>query len=100
MTGDVTSDQAKKLAFVEELAGMPIAICTSEANEQHYEVPAELYHLWLGPRKKYSGCIFPDDAAPYQKRKAAELLPRAEEVSLQQYVERAEVEDGMAILDL
>eukprot|EP00931_Biecheleriopsis_adriatica_P069584 TRINITY_DN4340_c0_g1_i1.p1 TRINITY_DN4340_c0_g1~~TRINITY_DN4340_c0_g1_i1.p1 ORF type:complete len:888 (+),score=219.88 TRINITY_DN4340_c0_g1_i1:98-2761(+) len=98
--GCVSLDQAAKLAFVESLKDMPIAICTSEANEQHYEVPAELYHLWLGPRKKYSGCIFPDDAAPYQKRKAAELLPRAEEVSLQQYVERAEVEDGMAILDL
>lgn len=98
--GCASLDQAAKLAFVESLKDMPIAICTSEANEQHYEVPAELYHLWLGPRKKYSGCIFPDDAAPRHWSKAAELLPKAEEVSLQQYVERAELEEGMAVLDL
>jgi cyclopropane-fatty-acyl-phospholipid synthase len=100
LTGDVTSDQAKKLAFVEELAGMPIAICTAEANEQHYEVPAELYHLWLGPRKKYSGCLYPDGANTKQWRQAADLLPAAEDASLAQYIERAELEDGMAVLDL
>eukprot|EP00928_Gymnodinium_smaydae_P043269 TRINITY_DN2902_c0_g2_i2.p1 TRINITY_DN2902_c0_g2~~TRINITY_DN2902_c0_g2_i2.p1 ORF type:complete len:883 (-),score=202.46 TRINITY_DN2902_c0_g2_i2:277-2871(-) len=98
--GCASLDQAAKLDFVQSLKDMPIAICTSEANEQHYEVPAELYHLWLGPRKKYSGCIYPDGAAPHLSSQAADLLPEAEEVSLQQYVERAELEDGMAVLDL
>jgi len=98
--GCVELDQAAKLAFVESLRKMPIAILTAEANEQHYEVPPELYHLWLGPRKKYSGCIFPDGAASSLIRKAGELLPAAETRSLEQYVERAQLEDGMAILDL
>jgi len=98
--GCVEKDQAAKLEFVEALKKMPIAICTAEANEQHYEVPAELYHLWLGPRKKYSGCIYPDGAHPRLAGQAAELLPAAEERSLEQYVERAELQDGMSILDL
>merc|ERR1719399_964909 len=92
-SGSTERDQAKKLAFIEALHEMPIAICTSEANEQHYEVPPELYHLWLGPRKKYSGCIYPQGAAP-------SLSAQAGELSLAQYIERAELRDGMAILDL
>jgi len=99
-SGDVETDQAAKLSFIEALKSMPIAICTAEANEQHYEVPAELYHLWLGPRKKYSGCIYPEEAANKLASKAAELLPAAEERSLEQYVERAGLVDGMAVLDL
>mmetsp|Transcript_14916 Transcript_14916/g.39632 ORF Transcript_14916/g.39632 Transcript_14916/m.39632 type:complete len:845 (+) Transcript_14916:70-2604(+) len=100
LTGDVERDMAKKLAFIEELKTMPIAICTAEANEQHYEVPAELYHLWLGPRKKYSGCRYPEEVGKHLAGQAATLLPEAEEVSLAEYIERAEIEDGMAILDL
>ncbi len=38
---------------------MPIAIETKKANEQHYEVPTEYYEYVLGPRKKYSSCIYP-----------------------------------------
>jgi cyclopropane-fatty-acyl-phospholipid synthase len=98
--GCVEADQAAKLAFVEELHRLPIAICTAEANEQHYEVPAELYHLWLGPRKKYSGCLYPESAGGHLRKRAAELLPAAEEAALEQYVERAGIEDGMALLDL
>merc|ERR1719191_639186 len=98
--GNVEVDQAKKLAFVEELRESPIAILTAEANEQHYEVPPELYHIWLGPRKKYSGCIYPEGAVAHLRPRAAELLPAAEVRSLEEYVERAELEDGMAILDL
>merc|ERR1712048_561294 len=35
-----------------------------------------------------------------QWKQASELLPAAEEASLDQYIERAELQDGMAILDL
>merc|ERR1719191_1145913 len=84
-TGSVHIDQANKMAFIESLKKMPIAIQTEEANEQHYEVPPELYHIWLGPRKKYSGCLYPDDARSHQKTKAAELLPEAETRSLEDY---------------
>ncbi len=37
--------------------------CTTRFNKDIFdlcEVPAELYHLWLGPRKKYSGCVYPE----------------------------------------
>jgi len=98
--GCVELEQAAKLSFIEDLKKMPIAILTAEANEQHYEVPPELYHLWLGPQKKYSACIYPEEAANHLKSRAAELLPEAEETSLKQVIERAGVEDGMAILDL
>merc|ERR1719316_1415133 len=78
LSGNVEVDQAKKLAFVEELRQSPIAILTAEANEQHYEVPPELYHIWLGPRKKYSGCAFLEGAVNHLKKRAGELLPEAE----------------------
>ena len=46
--------------FVQEIKGMPIAIHQSEANEQHYEVPASFFQIVLGPKLKYSSCIFND----------------------------------------
>ncbi|CAK9029835.1 (S)-coclaurine N-methyltransferase (TfCNMT) [Durusdinium trenchii] len=99
-SGCVEATQSSKLDFIETLRTMPIAICTTKANEQHYEVPAELYHLWLGPRKKYSGCVYPEDARLHLASSAGEQLPDAEERSLEQYIERAQLEDGMTILDL
>ena len=38
----------------------PIAEATETANEQHYELPAEFFGLFLGPRRKYSGCLWAD----------------------------------------
>src|SRR3546814_10221229 len=46
--------------FLADLRASPIAIATGAANEQHYEVPAEFLHLHLGPRLKYSCCLYPD----------------------------------------
>src|SRR3546814_21185916 len=46
--------------FLADLRASPIAIETGAANEQHYEVPAEFFHLHLGPRLKYSCCLYPD----------------------------------------
>jgi len=51
---DVESEGQAKMAIVQELHNMPIAINTDEANDQHYEVPAKFYDLSLGPHKKYS----------------------------------------------
>ncbi|CAI5959609.1 unnamed protein product [Closterium sp. NIES-65] len=39
--------------FAESLKSMPIALSTAAANEQHYEVPTELFQLCLGKRLKY-----------------------------------------------
>ena len=44
--------------FVGELVGLPIAQHQSDANEQHYEVPAEFFQIVLGPKLKYSACLF------------------------------------------
>ena len=40
--------------FVDELKAMPIAINTSEANEQHYEV--NTMHAWHDTRSACPGC--------------------------------------------
>ncbi len=79
-----------RAAWVEELRRSPIAIETAAANEQHYEVEPELFRLVLGPRLKYSCCLWD----------GAETLAEAEEAMLELYCERAGVEDGMEILDL
>lgn len=48
LESDEAQDElAKKVAIVEELKTMPIAIETVAANEQHYEVPARFYDLCL-----------------------------------------------------
>jgi cyclopropane-fatty-acyl-phospholipid synthase len=77
--------------FVEQLRASPIAIETKAANEQHYEVPAEFFKLHLGPRLKYSCCLYPS---------GGETLAQAGEAMLRLYAERAALGDGMRILDL
>jgi cyclopropane-fatty-acyl-phospholipid synthase len=78
-------------AFVEHLRRSPIAEWVEKANEQHYEVPAEFFRLVLGPRLKYSACLWPD---------GVETLAQAEEAMLALTCERAGVECGMTLLDL
>jgi cyclopropane-fatty-acyl-phospholipid synthase len=80
-----------KDAFVERLRESPIAEQVEKANDQHYEVPAEFFRLVLGPRLKYSSCLWPD---------GVETLAQAEEAMLALTCERAEVADGMTLLDL
>jgi cyclopropane-fatty-acyl-phospholipid synthase len=77
--------------FLRDLRESPIAIETSTANEQHYEVPAEFFHLHLGPRLKYSSCLYPT---------GHETLAAAENAMLALYMQRADVRDGQRILDL
>ncbi len=83
--------QQKKIEFVNELKNSPIAIETDSANEQHYELPAEFFHMVLGERKKYSSAYWTDET---------KTLQEAEEAMLSLYCERAELKDGMSILDL
>ncbi len=53
---DVLIQCKKLLKFVGELKESPIALNTADANQQHYEVPAEFFQLVLGKRLKYSAC--------------------------------------------
>lgn len=89
--GGVEARLARKLSFVEELRGLPLAIATDAANEQHYEVPARFYELALGGRLKYSCGLWGDGVSD---------LTTAEERMLALTCERAELEDGMEILEL
>ena len=82
---------ARQRAFVDELHATPIAVDVEKANEQHYEVPVEFFRLVLGPRLKYSCCLW---------GRGISELARAEEAMLALTCERAEIEDGMEILDL
>jgi cyclopropane-fatty-acyl-phospholipid synthase len=69
----------------------PIAEQVDKPNEQHYELPSEFFQLVLGPRLKYSSCWWPG---------TVETLELAERAMLALSCERAEVEDGMELLDL
>ncbi len=90
--GDNSETRNRKYRkLLDELRNSPIAIATDEANEQHYEVPAEFYRLSLGHRLKYSSCYFADGTAD---------LDAAEDAMLGLYCERAQIRDGMRILDL
>jgi len=77
--------------FIQELRSGPIAVATDKANQQHYEVPAEFFQRVLGPRLKYSCCYFPS---------ANSTLAAAEEAMLSLFCERAELADGMRVLEL
>ena len=77
--------------MVTAMSSGPIAIETAAANDQHYELPAQFFGLVLGSRRKYSGCFWPD---------GVETLADAEETMLALTCARAEIVDGMEILDL
>jgi cyclopropane-fatty-acyl-phospholipid synthase len=68
-----------------------IAEFTADANAQHYEVPAAFFDIVLGPRKKYSSCLYPTDRT---------TLAEAEEFALAETCQRADLHDGQAILEL
>lgn len=81
----------KKMKYVKALRTRPIAIETTTANTQHYEVGTGVLEACLGPRMKYSSCLYPN---------GAETLGQAEVEMLKTYVEKAELANGMEILDL
>jgi cyclopropane-fatty-acyl-phospholipid synthase len=69
----------------------PIAENTQEANEQHYELPAEFFTLALGPHRKYSCCLYGG---------AADTLGDAEARALAETCEHADLRDGQQVLEL
>ena len=77
-------------AFARQMAERPIAEHTGAANEQHYEVPAALFQACLGPRLKYSSCLY----AP------GETLAQAEDRALAETVAHADLKDAQKILEL
>ncbi len=88
---DIESFSRHSDALRNELSQSPIALHCDDANDQHYEVPAEFFRVVLGPRLKYSCCLFPDETT---------TLTEAEEQMLELTCRRADIRDGMDVLDL
>ncbi len=51
--------------MINNLTTQKIALETKEANEQHYEVPTEFYKIVLGPRLKYSCCLWEENTKTF-----------------------------------
>lgn len=80
-----------KMEYIDSLKSSPIAVHTEAANEQHYEVPSEFFKLVMGYRMKYSSGYWANTNTSFAE---------SEEDMLALSVKRAEVQDGMKILDL
>ncbi len=87
----IDEEQSRHQAFVTELRASEVAIETAAANAQHYEVPADLYQMVLGPHLKYSSCYWPP---------GVDDLPAAEAAMLALTAERAGLADDQDVLDL
>ena len=77
--------------FVAWMDAAPIAAVPELANAQHYELPPEFFVEVLGPRRKYSSCLW----AP-----GVETLAQAEDASLRVTAERAGISDDMEVLEM
>ena len=84
------ADPDAEHSFAVAMASHPIAVRPDAANTQHYELPAEFFALILGPRRKYSCCLY-DGAA---------TLAAAEQRALEETAAHAELADGQRILEL
>ncbi|BCT91626.1 cyclopropane-fatty-acyl-phospholipid synthase [Lysobacter helvus] len=89
--GGPAQQEATLQAHLRMLRSSPVAVHVDAANRQHYELPAAFFRACLGPRMKYSGCLYP---------RGDETLAEAEEAMLAAYAERAQLEDGQDILEL
>jgi len=81
----------ERRAYVEQLRRGPIALQPGKPNEQHYEEPPAFFELVLGPRLKYSSCLWEEGTT---------TLADAEDAMLALTCERAGLADGMEVLDL
>ncbi|KXN90944.1 (S)-coclaurine N-methyltransferase [Leucoagaricus sp. SymC.cos] len=90
--GSFEANHAAKMNWIDEVkARSAIADVPAKANEQHYEVSTNFMLSTLGPRAKYSSCLYPT---------GIETLAQAEECMLESYCGKAKLTDGMEVLDL
>lgn len=78
-------------AFAAAMASRPIAEHVEAANDQHYELPPAFFEAVLGPRLKYSSCLY---------RTGRESLAEAERAALEETCLHADLRDGQSILEL
>jgi cyclopropane-fatty-acyl-phospholipid synthase len=86
-----TQSGPSEIDFARDMGRFPIAQHVGAANKQHYELPVEFFALALGPRRKYSCCLYPT---------GGETLGAAETLSLEATIEHANLSDGQRILEL
>ncbi len=91
MPEDAERRAEAKQAFLASMRDQPIAVAPERANDQHYEVEPGFFEAVLGPRLKYSCAHW---AVGVQD------LALAEETMLALSCERADLHDGMQVLDL
>ncbi|KAF8973037.1 S-adenosyl-L-methionine-dependent methyltransferase [Flammula alnicola] len=90
--GSMEANHAAKMKWIEDVRSRgTIADMPEKANEQHYEVSTEFILSTLGPYGKYSACLYPT---------GRETLAEAEELMLESYCTKAQLRDGLDILDL
>ncbi|MCW4055467.1 MAG: cyclopropane-fatty-acyl-phospholipid synthase family protein [Candidatus Bathyarchaeota archaeon] len=89
--GDPFSQLKAKMDFLNTLRSQPVAIETEAANREHYELPSAFFERILGEHMKYSCCLWSETTS---------TLTEAEEAALNLVIQRAQVEDGMELLDL
>ena len=82
--------EAVERNFVAEMDRRAVAEFTALANDQHYEVPAGFFGLVLGPRRKYSCCLYEN----------GDTLGAAETRALAETCAHAALCDGQNILEL
>ena len=78
-------------AFLAAMGTAEIAPLPKLANEQHYELPAAFFAEALGTHRKYSSCYWPANT---------ENLDQAEAEALAVTCARADIDNGMSVLDL
>ena len=93
---EISHDDCEQIAmnqnnFIEAMNNSVIAPLTDKANEQHYEVPSELFVQALGENLKYSSCYWKDSTTD---------LDQAERDALALTCDHAQLEDGQDILEL
>ena len=89
------------MAFIEDLKKRPIAEQTAKANAQHYEVSTPFIMSTLGPRAKYSSCLFEEgeEEGSIGKNRGMSVA-EAEERMMERYCVKADMRDGLEVLDL
>jgi cyclopropane-fatty-acyl-phospholipid synthase len=78
-------------AFAADMAKRAVAEHADAANDQHYELPPEFFRICLGPRLKYSCCLYPT---------GDETLAEAEALAVAETCDRAGLANGQRILEL
>ena len=86
-----SAPEGSEARFAAGMPAFPIALHTEAANRQHYEVPAAFFEQVLGPRRKYSCCLYPE---------ATTTLAEAEDIALAETAAHADLHDGQRVLEL